>query len=139
MNERPKVGLGVMVIKEGKILLGKRKNSHGEGAWSYPGGHLEYGESWEECAKREVSEETGIEINNLRFATATNDIFEKEQRHYVTIFILADHSGGEVKLMEPDKCEQWQWFEWEKLPSPLFVPIQNQIKAGFNPFAILSS
>lgn len=65
MNERPKVGIGVIVRKEGKVLLGKRKNSHGAGSWAFPGGHLEYGESWEECARREVKEETGIAIKNM--------------------------------------------------------------------------
>ena len=134
MEKRPGVGVGVIVIKDGKILLGKRKNAHSEGAWCYPGGHLEYGESWEDCSQREVMEETGIEIKNLRFGTATNDIFEKEQKHYITICMLSDFASGEVKIMEPDKCEKWDWFEWEQLPQPLFLPIINQLKANFNPF-----
>ena len=102
----PKVGVGVVIIKDGNILMGKRKNAHGEGAWSYPGGHLEFGESWAECARREVAEETSIKIKNLRFGTITNDIFEKENRHYVTICIIADYDSGEVKLLEPEKCER---------------------------------
>ena len=60
MGERPKVGFGVFVMKEGKFLIGKRKNAHGEGSWSLPGGHLEFKESWEECAVREVLEEVGV-------------------------------------------------------------------------------
>ena len=85
MENRPKVGLGVIIKKDGKVLMGKRKNSHGEGTWNFPGGHLEYEESWEECARRETREEAGIEIKNIIFATATNDIFENEQKHYITI------------------------------------------------------
>ena len=73
--ERPKVGVGVIIVKEGKILLGERKNAHGEGTWCPPSGHLELGESYEECAKRETFEETGLQIKNLQFITATNDIF----------------------------------------------------------------
>ena len=134
MDNRPKVGVGVMVRKEGKILLGKRKNAHGEGAWSFPGGHLEFKESWGECARREVMEETGLQLKNVQFATATNDIFEKEGKHYITIIMLADYDSGEVQLREPDKCESWQWFSWKNLPQPLFVPIQNLLKCGFNPF-----
>lgn len=133
MENSPKVGIGVMVIKEGKILLGKRKNAHGEGTWSYPGGHLEFGESWEACSKREVMEETGIEIKNLRFGMVTNDIFENEQKHYITIFIIADFASGDVTLMEPHKCEVWDWFEWGQFPKPLFLPIVNQLKTNFNP------
>lgn len=133
MNNRPGVGIGVIIIRDGKILLGKRKNAHGEGAWCYPGGHLEYGESWEKCSQREVKEETGIEIKNLRFGTVTNDLFEKEQKHYITICMLADFASGEVRVLEPDKCEKWDWFEWDNLPHPLFLPIINQQKMGFNP------
>ena len=136
MEKRPKVGIGVMVIKEGNILLGKRKNAHGEGTWSYPGGHLEFGESWEACATREVMEETGIEIKNLRFGMVTNDVFEKEQKHYITIFIVADFASGTVTLMEPHKCEKWDWFEWGQFPEPLFLPIINQLKTDFNPLTI---
>lgn len=133
MNNRPKVGIGVVVVKDNKVLFGKRKNAHGDGAWCYPGGHLEYGESWEECSHREVMEETGIKIKNLRFGAITNDIFKSEKKHYITICMIADFDSGEVKVMEPHKCERWEWFEWDKLPSPLFLPITNQLKAGFNP------
>ena len=114
--------------------MGKRQNSHGEGCWSFPGGHLEFGESWEECAKRETLEETGLEITNLRFGTVTNDIFEKENRHYVTIFLVADYISGEPKVLEPEKWETWDWFTWDNLPQPLFLPFNNAIDLGFNPF-----
>ena len=109
MERSPKVGIGVMVIKDGKMLLGKRKNAHGEGTWSYPGGHLEFGESWEACSKREVMEETGIQIKNLRFGMVTNDVFEKEHKHYITIFIVADFDAKSRPLpaASPHKCP---WF-----------------------------
>lgn len=58
----PGLGVGVLVIENGRVLLGKRKGSHGAGTWSAPGGHLEYGESIENCAEREVLEETGLRI-----------------------------------------------------------------------------
>ena len=134
MENRPKVGVGVFVIKDGKILLGKRKNAHGVGCWSCPGGHLEYNEAWKDCAIREVREETGIEIKNLYFGTATNDIFEKEDKHYVTLFMISNFASGEVKVMGPDKCEKWDWFTWDKLPQPLFLPINNLLKTKFSPF-----
>ncbi len=125
MNNRPRVGVGVVVIKDGKVLLGKRKNAHGEGSWSFPGGHLEFNESWEDCASRETMEETGITIKNICFGTATNDIFHKENKHYITIVMLSEYDSGEVKIMEPEKCEKWEWFLWSQLPEPLFIPIQN--------------
>ena len=131
--ERPVVGVGVCIIRNAGVLLGKRKSSHGEGCWSFPGGHLEINESWEQCAEREAFEETGIKIKNLRFAAVTNDIFADEGRHYITIFILADHDSGEVILKEPDKCSGWKWFGWDNLPEPLFLPVRNLIRQGFRP------
>ena len=45
MDKRPLIGIAVMVVKEDRVLLGKRKNSHGSGTWAFPGGHLEFNES----------------------------------------------------------------------------------------------
>jgi 8-oxo-dGTP diphosphatase len=134
MEDRPMIGTGVIIIKNNKVLLGKRKNAHGEGSWCFPGGHLEFNEKIEESGKREVLEETGIKIKNIKLGPYTNDIFKKEGKHYVTLFLIADYDSGEVKIMEPEKCERWGWFEWDKLPKPLFLPIQNLLKQKFNPF-----
>jgi 8-oxo-dGTP diphosphatase len=134
MENRPQVGVGVFVIKDGKILMHKRKNAHGDGTWSFPGGHLEFGEEVDDCARREVAEEAGITIKNVRMGIFTNDIFEKEGRHYVTLFVISDYDAGEVQIMEPEKCEKWEWFDWNSLPEPLFVPIQNLKKINYNPF-----
>lgn len=133
MNERPKVGVGVIVLKDGKVLLGKRKNAHGEGLWSFPGGHLEFNESWEACASRETMEETGVAIKNIRFGTATNDIFLAKGKHYITIFMLADYDAGDAEVMEPEKCERWEWFLWSQLPGSLFLPIRNLLEKGYDP------
>jgi len=131
---RPFVGLGVIIRKDGKVVLGKRKNSRGEGTWGFPGGHLEYNEQFEGCATREVDEETGIKIKNIRFFTTTNDIMAEHSRHYVTLFLIADHESGEAELREPDKFFEWQWFSWDNLPQPLFSPIQNLLKQNIDPF-----
>ena len=59
-----KVGLGLYILNDrGQVLLGLRKAKHGEGTWCPPGGHMEYGESFEEGAVREAFEETGIRVN----------------------------------------------------------------------------
>ena len=59
------------------------------GTWALPGGHLDFGESFETCAMREVLEETGLQVKDDRvhFLTATNDIMPSEHKHYVTIFV----------------------------------------------------
>ena len=132
-EQRPKVGVGVIVIKDGKILLGKRKGTHGEGSWAFPGGHLEFGERLEDCAKREVMEETGITIKNIKKFTFTNDIFKEENKHYITCYVKTDYDSGKVQIMEPNKCEKWDWFEWNKFPENLFIPLQNLLKEEVDP------
>lgn len=132
-DNRPKVGLGVCVVKGGKVLLGQRLNAHGEGSWCFPGGHLEFGEALEDCAQREVLEETGLQIGKPEFVVCTNDIFSSENKHYITIYMKAAWAAGEPKVLEPDKMVKWQWFNWDNLPSPLFLPMQNLVKTGFRP------
>ncbi len=133
-KQRPGVGVGVIVIKDGKVLLQRRTSSHGDGTWCFSGGHLEFNESIEDCAKREALEESGVTIKNLRFVNITNDIFKEEKKHYITIFMVSDWESGEAKIREPDKITGMGWFEWNDLPKPLFLPIQNLIKMGYNPF-----
>ena len=135
MDQFPKVGVAVIVInKENKILFHKRKNAHGDGTWSLPGGHLEFNEELEECAKRETFEESGISIKNVRFSAITNDIMASENKHYITIFMIAEHESGHPIIKEPEKCDGWVWLSWDNLPKPLFLPIENLLKQGYNPF-----
>jgi len=134
-EKKPKVGVGVIIKKENKVLLLKRKNSHGSETWAAIGGHLEFEESWEECAKREVLEEIGISLKNIKFLTATNDLFKREGKHYITIFMTAEISSGEPENLEPEKCEKLEWFSKENLPSNLFTPMENLLKNGFDLFS----
>ncbi len=127
-NDRPRVGLGVMVFKEGKVLLGKRKSSHGEGQYCCPGGHMEFSESILECARREVREEAGIEIQNVRFLRLMN-FKDHLPKHYVDIGMIADWKSGEPLLLEPEKCEGWDWYDPENLPHPLFGTIPTYFEA----------
>jgi 8-oxo-dGTP diphosphatase len=133
MENRPKAGLGVILLKENKVLLLKRKGSHGAGEWSFPGGHLEFFETFEECAKRETREETGLEIEIIKKepVAITNDFFRKENKHYITLYMESNYLYGKPKILEPEKCEAIEWFSWKNLPEPLFLPIQNLIKQKY--------
>lgn len=131
MGSRPFIGVAVIVIKDHRVLLGKRKNAHGAGTWAFPGGHLELNESIIDCAVREVLEETGVRIKNLRYGPYTNDIFKTEGRHYVTLFVIADYESGMPQVKEPRKCDRWEWSEWPPKLQPHFLPIQNLLKQNF--------
>ena len=130
-----RVGVAAMLVKndggQQLLLMGKRMGSHGSGKFAFPGGHLELNESWAECARREVEEETGLVVEKFEQVAITNDIMESEGKHYITIFmkgvVTADQPEPETR--EPDKCEGWAWKEWGEVKampdSSLFVPVVN--------------
>lgn len=123
---QPRIGIAVYIRnQDNQVLLGKRKQSHGTGTWAVPGGHLEFGETPESCAQREVLEETGLLIAHQKLMGVTNDIFQQENKHYITLHMLSDISGGALALREPHKCEQWKWFKPTQMPDPLFLTIRN--------------
>ena len=131
-----RVGVAVVIKRSDKMLIGVRKGSHGAGKYQTPGGHLEFGETFEECASREAFEETGLAVSNCRFLYATNDFMKEEGKHYVTVFVIADaEQDKEPQVMEPEKCEFWKWMseeEFRSLPhDKLFIPLQN-IKEALN-------
>lgn len=130
-NKIVKVGVGVVILNPQKqILLGLRKSAHGNGSWCPPGGHLEYAESFEKTAVRETMEETGIALDekNAKVLGVTNDFFEESGKHYITVVMGIDNCQQQPTLMEPDKCERWQWFELDKLPDNMFLPMVNFLK-----------
>ena len=127
------MGIGVYVIKDGKILLGERVGSFQANTFCAPGGHLEYGESWEECARRETFEEAGIKIKNLRFLGVVNDIMGDNGGHYVTIQILADYDSGEPTRMEPNKFLSWDWYSYDEIPERKSAFLENFLKSEFAP------
>ena len=130
MNEhRPLVGIGVIVEKDGKILIGKRLSSHGAGTYMIPGGHLEFGETFEEGAARETFEGAGIIIKNLTLICVRNDI--EYEKHYVVIGMHAEWESGGLRD-EIGISEEWKWMDPHQLPEPLFPPSKRNIESWLN-------
>lgn len=124
----PKVGVGVMIFKNGKVLLTQRKGSHGAGEYAFPGGHLEFGESIKECAIRETKEEAGIKIKDIKFLFCAN-VTKYEGKHYAHIGLIAKWKNGEPQLLEPEKSSGWKWYPLNKLPRPMFEMCKLSFKA----------
>ncbi len=128
VEKYPRISIGVLIMKNGKFLLGKRKKF--PIAWGLPGGKLDFGEGIEESILREVDEEIGARVKNLKFLTVTNDILNEINEHFVTIIMGSDYDSGKVILKEPEKCEDWSWFDWKNLPKLLSLPVLNLLKQG---------
>ena len=119
-----RAGVGVVIKNsEGRVLVGRRITEHAP-YYSIPGGHLEEGESFEECGIREICEETGIIIDpeNINVIGITNDLetFRESGRHYISVILYTESFTGEPELKEPDKCEGWIWADPGNLPQPHF-------------------
>jgi 8-oxo-dGTP diphosphatase len=121
-QQQARVGIGVMILKGGNVLLGLRTGSHGAGEWAFPGGHLEYMESFEDCAKRETREECGLEIQNIRFQLLAN-LRQYEPKHYVHVGLIADWKSGEPIVLEREKCREWKWYGINELPELLSLAV----------------
>ena len=131
-----KVGVGVIVVREGRVLLGERRGSHGAGTWALPGGNLDFGESVAQCAARELQEETGLTLTGILQAPFTENFFADSGRHYVTLFVEALGVRGTPALLEPEKCREWAWYAWDAFPAPVFAPLASLRASGYAPEAI---
>ncbi len=116
MNAQP---FGVCVIvfdKTGKkILLGKRKNSYRAGMYGVPGGRLELIESLIDCGKRELLEETGLQANSLQYLGVVREL--QDGYTFIHFVYTCTDYNGEPKVIEPEKCESWNWYSLNELPS----------------------
>lgn len=137
-NSEPKRGVGVLITRGSKILLGKRKGAHGAGTWAPPGGKENFPyESPTDIADRELDEETGMKAESHVSAGIVTNFFEELNQFHRTFFIeITVANEAEPQLLEPEKCEEWTWFEWDQLPTPLFLPFQSLIDMGWKPFVL---
>ena len=124
------VGVGVIISNpQGQILLGKRSGQHAP-YWSIFGGHVDAGETFENCAIREIAEEIGIQIETPQVFGISNNLqtFQQEDKHTVSICMQVQYQGEQApQIMEPDKCSQLMWVFPNELPEPHFEASRNAI------------
>ena len=133
MDQKPQVGTAIIITKDNKVLLMKRKGTHGQGTWSTPGGHLDFGETLEGCAVREAKEEVGVDAAAVGFRAVTNDVFPETGKHYITVWMEAASFSGEPFIASERESSEIGWFAWDALPSPLFLPLENLVKENSYP------
>lgn len=126
------VGVGAIIInKEGKTLLAKRgpKAQNEKGKWSYPGGGLKFGETFEDCIKREMKEEFDIEVEPIGQLGVINHIIPQDKQHWIAVAFVCKLIKGKPKILEPEKEEEIGWFtikETERLSLTLVA--QNRLR-----------
>ncbi|TME46962.1 MAG: NUDIX domain-containing protein [Chloroflexi bacterium] len=123
-------GVGVVVIREDKVLIGQRISAHGFGTWSTPGGKPGAGESLYDCAIRELREETGLRGTSPRIIAETIDGFPQSRAVFATTFVQVDADGGVPCALEPHKTAAWLWGRVDELPTPLFAPVASLVASG---------
>ena len=128
VSKKVGAGFGIMLVRDGKVLLGKRhvdpekadSELNGAGTWTMPGGKLEFGESFEDGARRELFEETGMTLDRVKVICVDNS--KIDEAHFVTVGMFSEFFVGEARVMEPDEITEWRWFDLDDLPEPLYFP-----------------
>ena len=123
------VGVGVMLRRGPLVLLGRRLSGPGAGCYGWAGGHLEFGETPEACAVREVAEETGLEITSDRLTPLCVSNTMAYGSHYINIEFRCEIPDGTPRVMEPEKLESWDWYALDALPEPMFEAAAMALKA----------
>ena len=136
MNKSIGVGFGIILIQDGKVLLGKRNKDpekadsklKGGGTWTLPGGKMDFGETPEAGICRELREETGIVIgeSEVKLVSVGNDTVPGVQ--FITLGFVAEVHGKKPKALEPEEITEWDWFDFSSLPAPLYKPSQKVIE-----------
>jgi 8-oxo-dGTP diphosphatase len=113
------VGVGAVIIRsDGAVFLAKRGREvrNESGSWEFPGGSVEFGETLEQAAVREVGEEYGFEIEVRELLDVVNHIIPAERQHWVSPTFLCTVKSGEPHIREPHKCDAIGWFSLDQIP-----------------------
>lgn len=102
---QPRVRVGVVIPQDDRILLVRHRKGE-KTYWMLPGGGLDYGETFAQCAEREVREETGLTITAERLLYISEAICPRGSRHILNVFMLARLEGGSLLIPEGDVIEE---------------------------------
>jgi len=124
----PGVGCGAAIIRDGRLLLVKRKKAPEAGCWNLPGGKVDFGERVEDAVKREIAEEIDVDIEILR-PLALTEMIGIDDQHWISLVYLARIVSGEPRNREPAKHEAIVWADIDAPPEPLALAARDAIRA----------
>lgn len=122
-TRRPSPAVAGVIVEDGRILLIQRGREPSSGKWSIPGGHLEWGETLEHAVRREVSEETGLQVEVGKLAGVFDLMTEDDEGteyHYVIVDYFAKRIGG--VLTAGDDAADVRWVPIDELPHYELTP-----------------
>ena len=133
-DNRVACGVAVVVTHQHKVLFGQRKSGQTGFEWQLPGGWIDVGESPEQAARREVYEETGLQLKELRFVGITSNVFSAH-KHTISLYFEAECADASaLRVTEADKCSDWEWKPWADVQQDLYLPLQLFKKTDYRPF-----
>ncbi|MGF6255670.1 NUDIX domain-containing protein [Ensifer sp. ZNC0028] len=115
----PGFGCGLVVVRDGKILLYRRLKAPEAGYWNIVGGKVDHMERSEAAARREAEEESGLKIRSSEFLCLSEQVIEADRQHWISMIYVTRDFSGEPQLVEPDKLSEFGWFSLDALPQPL--------------------
>jgi 8-oxo-dGTP diphosphatase len=125
----PGLGCGLAILREGKLLLYRRRNAPEAGCWSIVGGKVDHMERAIDSARREAQEESGLTIGTVEFLCISEQIIEEERQHWLSLIYVTEDFAGEARVMEPEKLPEFGWFPLNALPAPLSRFAADAVKA----------
>ncbi|MCW0983235.1 NUDIX domain-containing protein [Agrobacterium sp. BT-220-3] len=125
----PGVGVGLAILRDGRLLLCQRLKAPEAGYWNIPGGKVDHLESALAAARREAEEETGLTIGTVEFLCHSEYINPQDRHHWVSLIFVTRDAQGEPALTEPDKLSDIGWFDLDALPAPISAFAKDALSA----------
>ena len=116
-----------MLVRDGRVLMGRRVSGQRPSWWGWIGGRLEFGETLQDCARREAREEAGVEVTNLHLLCISSIIVEDQ--HWIDVEFLGEIASGEPQTTATDELTDWGWFPIDQLPDPIFEPAKLALRS----------
>ena len=133
LSQRPNFRVSVIIVNEKKEILLVQHKKANRFYWVLPGGRIEYGESFEQCAVRELKEETNLDTKFGKVVFLSEAIAPDRSRHIINIYATSEVIGGELKLGDEPMLADVAYKPIQELETiTLYPPVADKIIRAYN-------